>query len=123
MDYIHKLPFILGAVVTITVGIISYSYKVSDQVLYMRMAVSMAVFYLLGLYVRSVIEKTLEEARQKKKEEELKKAQERKKKKKEEESKIDSQDKSSSQVDYKVGDDEEFSPLKVSEVIKDNLKE
>lgn len=123
MDYIHKLPFILGAVVTITVGIISYSYKVSDQVLYMRMAVSMAVFYLLGLYVRSVIEKTLEEVRQKKKEEELKKAQERKKKKKEEESKIDSQDKCSSQVDYKVGDDEEFSPLKVSEVIKDNLKE
>ena len=63
--YISALPFIAGAVVTIIVGTISYLSGVSNKVLYLRMAISMLAFYSLGLYVKSVLLKTIKEIEEK----------------------------------------------------------
>ena len=124
MDYIHKLPFIVGIVVTLAVGAMSYVHKVDGQVLYLRMALSLIVFYILGVYMRSVLVRTLKEIELRKREEELMEREEEEKKRAEEEEKKNfntTGDAASSGIDYKVDGDEEFSPLNLSKVVKDKM--
>ncbi|MGI6778689.1 MAG: hypothetical protein ACOX7R_12475 [Acetivibrionales bacterium] len=112
MDYIHRLPFVIGLAAAIITGVAGYICNTNEQTLYLRMIVSMVVFYFIGVYIRYSLNKTMEELEQKKKENELKEL---------EEAVIENQQHST--VDYKVGYDDELSPLEVSEVIKTKLKE
>lgn len=119
MDFIHKLPFILGAFMTIMVGGISYRNDITGQALYIRMAISITVFYILGIYIRKMLKNTISDI-QKRKEEEERERQEEEKKQREKDSEDENYEKGSS-FDVKVGEDEDFSPLKVSEVIKSKI--
>lgn len=123
MDYIHKLPFILGALMTVIIGFVSKKTGVDSKTIYIRMSVGLIVFFVLGLYIRSSIYKIEEEIR-KRKEEELKQKEELEK------DEVDENEKQS--VDYRIDDnsyevdmnpendekldDEEFKPLNVNSV-------
>ncbi|MFZ5987414.1 MAG: hypothetical protein ACOYWZ_09880 [Bacillota bacterium] len=66
MDYIHKLPFILGASMSIIVGIVSYKSGIEPRTIYIRMSIGMVVFFAAGIYVRSILKKIDEEVKKKK---------------------------------------------------------
>ncbi|HOA55540.1 MAG TPA: hypothetical protein PLY59_06720 [Clostridiales bacterium] len=85
MGDIRKLPFLSGCSAALLAGIISYAAGVDNQVIYIRMAVMMFLFYMLGVFVRNAIVKTRNELDEKKRERELEEA---KRKRKEREEKI-----------------------------------
>lgn len=123
MDYVHKLPFIIGASMAVIIGVVSNRTGVEPKTIYIRMSVGLVVFFVLGLYIRSSIYKIDEEIR-KRKEEELKQKEEL------ENNAVDEKEKHS--VDYRIDDnsfevdissendekiyDEEFTPLNVNSV-------
>ncbi|WP_010249140.1 hypothetical protein [Acetivibrio cellulolyticus] len=123
MDYIHKLPFILGASMAVIIGVVSNKTGVESKIIYIRMSVGLIAFFVLGLYIRSIICKIDEEIR-KRKEEELRQ--------KEELENAQIGDGQNHTVDYRVDDnnfeldlnmgkdeklyDEEFTPLSVNSV-------
>lgn len=123
MDYVHKLPFILGASMTVIIGLVSNKTGVDSKTIYIRMSVGLVVFFVLGLYIRSSIYKLEEEVRKRKEEEQ----------KQNEELEKDALDENEKQsVDYRIDDnsyevdmnpendeelyDEEFTPLNVNSV-------
>lgn len=123
MDYVHRLPFILGASMAIVIGVINNSTGNESKTIYIRMSVGLVVFFILGLYIRSFIYKIDEEIRKKKEEEQ----------KIEENSVIQSTNEGAKHsVDYRVDDssfemnintqkeeklyDEEFTPLSVNSI-------
>jgi len=78
MDFVHRLPFMLSAAATIIVGLVSSGRTDGNQNIYLRMAVCMVVFYILGLYLRTVLLSVNDEVKERlEKEEELKLQQER----------------------------------------------
>lgn len=123
MDYVHKLPFILGASMAVVIGVINNSTGTESKTIYIRMSVGLVTFFILGLYIRSVIYKLDKELREKEEEE-------RKIKEESEMEKINEGAKHS--VDYRVDDnsfemnintekdeklyDEEFTPLSVNSI-------
>lgn len=133
MDYIHKLPFILSALVTIAVGGISFFSGTDNKELYIRMAVAMISFYLLGMLIRNIFEGIINELSKKKEQEEKARLEEEaqleeqlKQQQKQQQKSTDelqeNENNSGSFIDYKVDDSgDEFSPFKVSEII--NTKE
>lgn len=115
-----KLPFILGSSMTIIIGIINFTNNVSNQEIYVRMAIGMVVFYLLGFYIRSTVIKIEKEVRKKKLQEELEKIKELKKQADE---KADSEA-NLHVIDFRIDDsDEDFLPLETSKAIKSALSE
>lgn len=117
MEFIHRLPFILGAVMAVIVGIVSFSINTETRDIYIRMSISMVVFFVIGLYAKSIIERIYSELEEKKKEQELREIEEQhrieqERLKAEEEAK-------KHKVDIAVGEDygEDFSPLTVNEYI------
>lgn len=122
MDYVHKLPFLMGGSISFIIGFISYNSGLSASATYIRMAVGMVVFFVLGLYVRGFIYQLEGEVRDKIKE-------------KEKEISQNENNSSGTNIDYVVeGEedniefemnnetlfDEEFTPLNVNSVkIKD----
>lgn len=69
MDYVHRLPFILGASMAVVIGVINNSTGTESKTIYIRMSVGLVVFFILGLYIRNIIYKIDEEIRKKKVEE------------------------------------------------------
>lgn len=122
MEYLHKLPFLFGAAAAIIVGVICNLISASQQDTYFRMAVSMVIFFVIGLYTRNTIIKIFDEIKEKKLEEEsrLKAEHEAAIIAEEERVKLEAEQKlNGRQIDIKVDDDgEDFSPLTVSEYIK-----
>lgn len=55
MDAIHKLPFMLGGFMAVFIGIISYISGLNSQTIYIRMAVVMVVFYIIGSLIRKTL--------------------------------------------------------------------
>jgi len=55
MERIHKLPFILGCLAAMVVGIASYITNSDNQTIFLRMAVIMAIFFILGVYIRNTV--------------------------------------------------------------------
>lgn len=115
MQYIQKLPFIMGASMSILIGMISYGLKVTPPELYVRMVMTLTGFFIVGIYIRSIIRKIIEEIEEKKRSEEG----------------FDIDDvesyngegefqQNSSQIDYLVDDTkdlgEDFEPLRVDEI-------
>lgn len=129
MDYTSKIPFISGASVTIIVGILSYKSGYELKTICIRMTFSMVVFFLVGIYLRNFIRRMKEEVKQKKALEAIKKNQEilleaSKNIIQAKKSKIDLTVGKDTSEDMHTGEenlyDEEFKPLKVSNVtIKD----
>lgn len=118
MEYIHKLPSILSVLMAIMVGIISFKYNVTVQEIYIRMGIGILVFYALGVYIRYSLLKVVEEAEKKKKQEQLEKQAELKA-----QADLMNSEKNHT-VSYTVDDyGEDFTPLKISEVIQSNLRE
>lgn len=125
MDYTNKIPFITGASVTIIVGILSYKSGYELKTICIRMTFSMVVSFLIGIYLRNFIRRMKQEVRQKKALEEIKKNQEifaeaSKKSAQRKNSKIDLTVGNDTQEDIHADEeklyDEEFKPLKVSNV-------
>mgnify|MGYP001082662341 CR=1 FL=1 len=127
MDYVHKLPFILGASMAILIGAISNRSGVESKTIYIRMSLGLVAFFILGLYIRCLIYKINGEIKRKKNKEELKLKIELEK------ARMSKTEKHS--VDYRVDDnsfemdinpdldeklyDEEFTPLSVNSVTVD----
>ena len=124
MDYVHKLPFILGASMAVVIGMVSNSSSAESKTIYIRMSIGLVAFFILGLYIRGFLYKIDEELRKKQKEEE--------KKLKEELENVKEGEGEKHIVDYRVDDnnfemninpekdeklyDEEFTPLSVNSV-------
>ena len=84
MEYINKLPFVLSASMTIVIGLISYQGTDTMQKTYAEMAVSIVVFYVVGIIIKKTlieIYKDIEKKNEERREQE-KKSNENKKKKK-----------------------------------------
>jgi len=130
MEYIQRLPFMISALVALVVGLISYTRNESNQSIYMKMAICMVLSYLLGMYLRSMITRTVKEIEEKKKQEEMQEAQ-KEQKEDENSQKFEKADAGSkdepgkaSRIDLRIDkNDDEFEPLKVSRVIKSTLKD
>lgn len=55
MERIAKLPFILGCSAAIVTGSASYLTGMNSQGIYIRMAVMMLIFFIIGVYIRGTI--------------------------------------------------------------------
>jgi mannitol-specific phosphotransferase system IIBC component len=125
MDYIYKLPFILSIGSTIVVGMVNLGRGVDNQTIYLRMAVSLVVFYVIGLYLKNLIHKTVDNIREKR---EIDRQEEEKQKVQQNSAETDSKNSHdecvTAHIDLKAGEHEEdFIPLKASNVIKTKLSE
>lgn len=75
MERIQKLPFLAGSLAAIITGIASYAVGIESRAIYLRMAVMMLVFFLIGIYARNTLLSIHEDIEKKKREEELEEAQ------------------------------------------------
>jgi divalent metal cation (Fe/Co/Zn/Cd) transporter len=114
MEYIHRLPFILGASMSVIVGLFGYENGVAQKEAVIRMAISMLIFFVIGMFLRNIIENTMGEIDNKRKEEENLKRESNEKKHRDEDT-----NQEQSKIDYRTSDyGEDFEPLTVSEIIK-----
>ncbi len=118
MQYIQRLPFILGALAALAAGALGYIRGVQERNLYIRMAVSMLAFYAVGLLVRSAllsIKKEIDEKEALEKQNELEKQKElirQKQKEIEEEGASDEKKFKGKNVDFRVDElTDEFTPF------------
>ncbi|HOJ12812.1 MAG TPA: hypothetical protein PK733_19785 [Clostridiales bacterium] len=52
MEYVKRLPFILSMFMSALIGLISYISGVAQKDIYIRISISLALFYFLGLFIR-----------------------------------------------------------------------
>ena len=133
MDNIHKIPFILGVFASIVVGLAGYKSGVEYRDIYIRMSISMIVFFAVGLYLKKFIIKIHDELKEKEEEalkEELLKEEERLKEEKALKEEEDSAKREKGRkIDIKVEEhdeqelyDEEFRPMEVNTIKLNNKK-
>jgi len=123
-EYLHKFPIIVSLIMTIIIGLISYTSSSDMNQTYVRMAVSLIGFYIIGVFLKNILKGINEEIIEKKRKEEEEKAKEQQDVSSKIEDKIEDKIEHKSKIDYKIDDfNEEFSPLKVSEVIKTSLND
>lgn len=81
MDYIRKLPLLLGLAGAIITGLVGYTHHVANNDNMARMMIVMAVFYVIGLMIRRTIFDIIEthkiKEQERKEEEELHREQKR----------------------------------------------
>lgn len=70
MNYVRKLPFILGTGMALIIGIVNYSSDAELKDIYIRMSIGLVCFFILGLYIRGTIYKIDDELRKQREEEE-----------------------------------------------------
>lgn len=129
MEFIQRLPFVLSISMAIIIGVLSTIYDCRNQEVYTRMLLGMLIFYVVGAFIRHVVAGIREELDQKIKEEELLKRkvalelQHSLQGNKNEDKNTDLHT-----LDLKADDntakylyDDDFSPLKVSEIIKKTI--
>ncbi|NLD49830.1 MAG: hypothetical protein GX660_22020 [Clostridiaceae bacterium] len=134
MDYVHRLPYILGAFATIIIGMASYRSGLDSRTIYVRMSICMIVFFTVGLYIRGVLNDINIEIENRKAEQEALEESE-----KEETEGSDDEKGTQNKIDLTVDDnalndsiklsagirklyDEEFSPLSVNNIKEDKEK-
>jgi divalent metal cation (Fe/Co/Zn/Cd) transporter len=66
MEYVKKLPLILSMFMAILIGLISYTLGIAQKDIYIRISISLVLFYFLGLYIRRSIENLYDSYLQKK---------------------------------------------------------
>jgi hypothetical protein len=64
MERIHKLPFILGCLAALAVGIANYITDADNQTIFFRMAIVMTIFFILGVFIRNTILSIKDEVRE-----------------------------------------------------------
>lgn len=130
MEYIQKLPFILGASMAMIVGVINKCIGAETKTIYIRMSVGLVIFFILGLYIREFIYKLYDDIKRKEEEQKAKEKQEAANISKGPKSKVDYR--VDDKVDDKVDDsilenevniekeeklyEEEFTPLSVNSI-------
>ena len=120
MGYIQRLPFILSSIITIIIGLVCYFSGVGTRDTFIRMIISMTFFYIVGLYIRKLIFDINEQIDEKKQKELLESQ-----KKAEEEAK-NNNTAIGKEIDLTIDsendnvDDDEFTPLKASSVIRNS---
>ena len=75
MERIQKLPFLAGCLAAIVTGMASYAAGVESRMIYLRMAVMMLVFFLIGIYIRNTVLSINDDIENKKREKEFEEAQ------------------------------------------------
>lgn len=123
MDRIHGLPFITGGFMAVMAGIISYVCRSDNQSTYIRMAIVMVVFYMIGVYIRNTLTAINTENEEKKELERLREQEEAAQHAASQEGKQN--DGGRGRMVNLVADDsdDEFTPLTVSQVISSKLSE
>jgi len=122
MEYIYRLPFILGALAAIIIGIASYRDGVNKEGIFLKMAICMTVFFIIGMIGRNVLLKTMDELEEKRrkeqKEEELRKKLEAERQEEQNAAAASaSGTKAPTKIDLRAGPNEdELSPLIVEKV-------
>ncbi len=98
MEYIQRLPFILGGLAAFTTGLICFFNKTDKQEAYVQMTVALVIFFIIGLYSRGVIKTISDELEEKRKrEKELLEMQELEQ---------EMQNVKGKKIDYKIDDDD-----------------
>lgn len=122
MDYIRRIPFILGSIMAIITGIISLNCNISIKQVYLRMIISLVLFFIVGVFLRNTISeiekdiktKSIEKA---KNEEETGNIEDIENTERNQEA-VSGRNNSAPTVDYLIDDDDDdFKPLNVKEVI------
>ncbi len=128
MDYIRKIPILLGFGSGLLIGFIGYASKIPNNEIISNMFIGMAIFYLVGIVIRNTIKNITEAIMQKiaEREEEAKR-QEEEKKKELEKAQEEEEKKKGSNIDLVADDDAEqesddFDVLPVADFIKKELK-
>lgn len=131
MGRIQKLPFISGCIAAIVTGIVCCVTGLGNQMTYLRMAVMMLVFFILGAYVRHVVVTLLREVRIKKMEDEIEEVKRQKQLKQEQQAEQAAKSRGGHIPDTPFSgmntapdnEDEEFKPMTVSRAIVSKLNE
>lgn len=135
MRRIHKLPFIFGCSAAIIAGIISYATGADSQATYIRMAILMVVFYLIGSYIKNTVLTIEKEIEDKKKEQQLLEEQRLRQQMEEQKNTAaknvqqaqtgiqHNQPQSKQQSTLDLSADEDFKPLILSKAVSSSVKE
>lgn len=129
MERIRKLPFILGCIAAMAVGIANYMSGSDNQTTFLKMAVVMTIFFIIGVYIRNTVlsidEEVKEKELQRQIDEELRIRQELEMQHAEEEAAKHQQAGNKGHRVNLVAEDtmEEFQPMTVSRVISSKVKE
>lgn len=136
MGRIHKLPFIFGCSAAIIAGIISYATGADSQSIYIRMAVMMIVFCIIGSYVKNTVLTIEKEVKRKKEEqqrleeqqlhqqmEEQKNAAARHHMQQDQPTMPQGQSQTKQQSILDLSADEDFKPLVLSKAVSSRIKE
>lgn len=130
MESIRKLPFLSGCLAAVLTGLTSFAAGVDSKAIYVRMAVMMFLFYILGMFVRNTVQSIQKESEIRKKEkaiEEERKLRQQKEEKiaQELEAKKSGAKPAESEKKTEADDSRQsgFEPLTVSRVIKTKVKE
>ncbi|MDI9513752.1 MAG: hypothetical protein GX384_07315 [Clostridiaceae bacterium] len=126
MDYIRKIPLLLGAGAGLIIGLIGLSAGVPNKENMLNMCVGMVIFYMVGILIRStvkgIIVQVMEMIRKKEEEKRREMEKNRIKDQKEKEESL------GSNIDMTVGDeselpdDDNFDDLPIAEFIKNELE-
>jgi len=122
MHYIKNLPYILSTFVALIIGTLGLVNGTEKKVIYIRMLLCLVVFLVIGLLIRNIIGDIYKQSMLSKQKEALL---ENKSEKLEQ-----NENNKGSTIDFKIDDkvdpgkyEEEFTPLKVSEVIRKKMKD
>lgn len=125
MERIHKLPLILGCLAAMAVGMASYVTGVENRTIYLRMAVMMLVFFMIGSHIKNTVLSIEKEVQDKKKEQE--RAEEQRLRQQAEEQKaaaIASKQQKTYTLDLVAEDaEDDFKPMEMSKAISSKVKE
>lgn len=135
MERIHKLPFILGCLAAMAVGVTSYIAGAESRTIYLRMAVMMLAFYIIGVIIKNTvldIEKEVQIKRQEQEKAEVQQLEQHRLEQQESASTLNNQTlyqgQSQGQQNYKLDltardTEDDFEPLAISKAIRSNVKE
>lgn len=129
MERLRRLPFISGCMAAVLAGIISFAAGADSQKIYIRMAVMMLVFFILGTFVRNTIFDVKRQAAIRKREKELEEEQRLKRLKEEKIAEAMAAKKNAAKsthtIDMAAGDTEMdgFEPLSIAQAVRTKAKE
>ncbi len=132
MERFRRLPFVSGCMAAVLAGIISYIAGADSQTIYIRMAVMMLVFFVLGVYVRNTVYSIKRQNAIREMEKELEEEQRQKKLKEEKIAEAMAAKKNAANmaraaqtIDMTAGDTDQegFEPLGIAQAIRTKTKE